>query len=363
MSDSDAACAEGKSPSALPSKYVVGIVIAVAVALLPVLGFLILVEREVSQYSTASFESCARKALAEGSYRRAIRICTGALKVGISRSDYWGKACLLRSKGLTSMGDFSKALDDMETTACVWTRSPFNASSEDFQEAGAFGVELAGKLLDVGDVEGARRAMSAGAFASGNPVSFLYEQAASLSESARKALWPEGPSVAFNPYGGISPLTFSALRGDVSRKLLGVEIKPNGGRGGAPCAILQLDAGAGNDNAFAVPANAKLSPKPFGLRLSIKHAVPADVKLALSFWFNRSYKTRLITDGAARDLGDGWTSIELQRDFLAECEAAAKKEGFDSSDGIINKIGFSLPAGPAVTCEVGKIEIFIPNAA
>jgi hypothetical protein len=148
-------------------KYVVGIWALLILLLLPVLAFIILAEREVSQYSTLTFESHVRKAIEERAFSRAVRICTGALKTGISRSDYWGKAYLLRAEAYAGEEQMGKAVDDLETSARQRSRSPYNATEEDFKEIARFGTDFGLRLLDAGDMAGARRVISAAAMGGG----------------------------------------------------------------------------------------------------------------------------------------------------------------------------------------------------
>jgi hypothetical protein len=174
-------------------KYVVGIWALLTLLLLPALAFIIMAEREVSQYSTLTYESHVRKAIETRAFSRAVRICTGALKTGISRSDYWGRVYLLRAEAYAGEERTANALDDLETSARLWSRAPFNATEEDFKETAKFGTDLGLRLLDAGDVAGARRAISSACMGSGHPVEYLHEQAAALPASVKRALWPDGP--------------------------------------------------------------------------------------------------------------------------------------------------------------------------
>ena len=344
-------------------KYVVGIWALLILLLLPVLAFVILAEREVSQYSTLTFESHVRKAIEERAFSRAVRICTGALKTGISRSDYWGKAYLLRAEAHAGEELTAKVLDDLETAARLWSRSPYNATEEDFKEITRFGTDFGLRLLDAGDMAGARRAISAAAMGSGYPVEYLHEQAAALPAPVKQALWPEGPCITIEGYGGEVPPQFTARANDQERKLLSTRIDESAGRDGGACAFLDLGpASTSGDSTFAIPVSIPVSEKPFALRLTLKEEPSASTKVMLVYWFDLARKSAATTDSASTDLGGGWKSFEIKRNFHEERVALAKREGYDPAGGVISSIGLSFAQGPAMKCWIGKIELFIPEA-
>ncbi len=348
--------------SVLPVKYVAAIVVLVSLAMLPFIFFLIHAEGEVSEFSTLLFKSRAEKAIESGSFDRAIRICTGALRVGISRSDYWGTAYFVRAKAHAGKKDFGKALDDIETAARLWSRAPYNASEQDRDEISAFGVEFCKEFVDGGDIAGALRAISAAAMGSCNPVDFLHRQSAGLPEQYRNALWPDGPFIVVEGYGGEQPPEFSSLTENSGRKLIASRIDSSGGREGRRCAVLELAAGSGGESICNFPVSIPLSDKPFAFRVAVKPEPECAAKLFVGYWFDYARKSDATNDGTVRDLGDGWRLIELKRDFFTERTAAAKKGGYDASGGVINRIGLSLPPGDALRCIVDRVELSIPQA-
>jgi len=344
-------------------KYVVGIWALLILLLLPVLAFIILAEREVSQYSTLTFESHVRKAIEERAFSRAVRICSGALKTGISRSDYWGKAYLLRAEAYAGEEQMGKAVDDLETSARQWSRAPYNATEADFKEIAKFGTDVGLRLLNAGHLAGAQRAISAAAMGSGHPVEYLHKQAAALPASAREALWPDGPCITIEGYGGEQPPEFTVRANDQERKLLSARIENGAGHDGGPCAYLDISAATTPaTSAFLVPATIPLSQKPFALRLTVKEDPPVPTQVFLIYWFDLARKSAVTSDSASTDLGGGWKRFEVKRNFYEERAAAAKKEGYDPVGGVINKTGLSFAQGPALKCWIGKIEMFIPEA-
>ncbi len=362
MARSDAAVPTEQAPFVLSLRYVGGIFVLMTLALLPVMAFLILTEREVSQYSTLTFESHVRKALDERASGRAVRICTGALRIGISRSDYWGKAYLLRAKAHAGEQNSGKALDDLETSARLWTEAPYNATEDDHAEIAAFGTKFARQLLDAGNAAGARRAISAAGMGSGNPVEYLHQQWAAWPAATRQALWPEGPCITAEGYGGADLPEFKPASDDQPRKLIGTRVEPSAGREGTPCAFLDLAAGSTGESVYTIAANIPLSEKPFALRVAVKQDPPGPAKVFLSYWFDSARRSAATTDTTSIDLGNGWNLFEIKRNFFEERTAFAKKEGYDPVGGVISRIGLSFPQGPAMRCWVDKIELFIPQA-
>ena len=347
----------------LPVKYVVAIWLVLTVLLVPFLAFLILAEREVSQYSTLTFESNVRKALDQRAFNRAVRICTGALKIALGRGDYLGKAHLLRARAYAGQQEMAKALDDLDTSARLWRRSPYNATLEDRKEIAGFGTELGLQLLDAGDVVGARRAISDAGSGSGRPVEYLYEQASVLPAPLKQTLWPEGPCIEIEGYRGEELSAFAASRNDQERKVLNARIEKSGGRDGGACAFLDLSAATNpGDSLYTIPISIPLSEKPFALRLALKEDPPEPVKIMLSYWFELARKSASTLDATNTDIGGGGKLFEIKRDFCEERAALAKSQGYDPAGGVINSIGVSFVQGPALRCWIDKVELYIPQA-
>ncbi len=345
----------------LPRTWVLALWLAVTAAIVPGMWFVVRAEREVSQYSTLTFESSAREALAAGDAARVVRVCTGALRSGIDRTDYWGKAQLLRAQGYAAQGKTEQAIADLETCAREWARSYYVPSDADRKEIRTAGTDLGIKLLEAGNVEAARRAISAAGTGSGKPVEYLYEEAVALSETQRKALWPEGPCIALEDFRGSRPPAFEAYLNEQGRKIADARVDPAGGMQQGPCAAFSLSEAA-KDGAswFGVPVYVPIAKQPFGVRVRYKSDPAVKTGIVAGYWFNAARRSDKSVETAAKDLGNGWKVCAIERYFAAEQAAIAQKAGFDPSDGIINRVSLSPARGPAVRYWVDSVEVYLP---
>jgi hypothetical protein len=361
MSKLDDAPTDDRRLRGLPFRYVAAIVVLLTLLMLPVMGFLLFTEREVSQYSTLTFESCARKAIENHEFAHAVRVCTGAFRVGIGRSDFWGKAYLLRAQAHARAQDNAAALADLDTAARLWSQAPYNATPELRNEIALFGTQFGLERLEAGDVSAALRAISDAAMGSGDPVEYLHAKAETFPEATKRALWPDGPCITVEGYGGEHPASFEAFEAGQSRKVLAARVDASGGRAGGPCEAVDLGEGGSGESIFTILVNIPVSPKPFALRAVFNEEPAGTAKLFVNYWFDFARRSASTTDAASVDLGDGWTRIEAKRDFFAERADFAKRERYDPAGGVINRIGLSFPPGPALRCRIDRIELFIPQ--
>jgi len=343
-------------------KHLLALWAVLTAAIIPAMLFIIAVEREVSQYSTLTFETYARQALGAADFARAIRICTGALKVGISRSDYWGKAYMLRAQAYACAGKTSEALSDLQTCARCWVRSYYFASEAERNEAAIFGTALGRALLESGDAAAARGAISAAGVASGRPVEYLYEQRAALSEAQRHALWSQAPYIVLEDFEGANPPLIEKAAEEQGRELVASHIEevasPEPGR----CAAFELSAATKPGKSwYGIPLYVPLSERPFAIRAAVKCEPAVEAGVVLAYWFEQAHKSASTSDAPSSDLGDGWKLYDIRRDFFAERAAYAKQVGYDPTGGIISRLSVGLEQGPAVRCWVSQIEIYISN--
>ena len=372
-------------PPPLARKHIAILWGVLLVALLPAMAFLIATEREISRYSTLTFEREARAALEAGDSARAIRICTGALRTSLERSDFWGLAYLLRAKAQAAAGDPLTAMANLEVTARHWAKHYYYPSAEQRQEAKEFGAALAKTLYESGDADVAGQALSLAGIASGHPVEFLYEQAATLDPAMKKTVWPEGPRLVIedfrDPAAGLNrvlsvtswfekpyiskkdledlqPPKFQVWAEEQGRSLV-QSTNSAATEGADTCAMFEVSESTKEGRSqYAIPVYIPISPKPFGLRAWVRERQPSNVGIALEYWFEFARKAALTVDDAGVDLGQGWRLIDIHRDFAAE----AKQKGSDPGGGIILRFGLGLKPGPANQYWVDRIELYIPPA-
>jgi len=362
-------------------KHIAGIWLACVLAVIAVMVFMISVEREVSQYSRLTFEQSARAALKAGEYSRAARICNGALRTGLGRSDYLGLALLLRAEALTGEEQSIPALDSLLSASRMWSKYYYYASAEQRQEAMEFGVGLGLRFLQVGDVNRARQAVSAAGICSGKPAGFLYEEGSRLERVVTRVLWPEGPCIALVEFKDLegpryAPWTRNIaedLRGpsftpwaeEQGRTLLITGIDATGGRNGGPCSTFEVsDSTKSGRSYYGIPVYIPLSERPFGIRVRFREKAPCAARVAIDYWFELARKAAVTysEEKDAKDVGDGWRQFDILRDFYAERKASAEKDGYDATGGVILRIGITLEPGPANQIWVDKIELFVPDA-
>ena len=364
MSVSDGIKSAASRQTPLNWKQIVLLWLVVTLALLPVMAFLMASEREVSQYSTLSFEAAARAALEAGDYGRAVRVCTGALRVGLDRSDYWGLAHLLRAQAQMGAGNLAEALTDLRTAARLWTAGYYTATPGSRAEAARVGSDLAERLVESGDVEAARHAVSAAGVCSGRPVDYLHEQAGALSSALKGALWPEGPCLVLEDFQGSDAPVFATRIDEQGRPPLRAQsdapLPGSTARGAA------LEVGASTKDGrtwYGVPAYIPLSTKSFALRVRVKEEQPSDLSVVVGYWFDLAHKSVDTPESKSTDVGGGWRVFDIRRDFYAERAAYAKKAGYDPEGGIINQINLSPKPGPANRYWIERIELYIPDTA
>jgi len=369
------------SGSVLTWKWIAGVWALVTLAVLGFMFFVMASVREVNQYSTLVFEQSAREALNAYNYSRAARICSGALRTGISqRNDYWGLAYLLRAEAEDGEDRPLPALSDLQASARLWGRKYYDyPSREQRQEAAKFGAELGLRLVESGDIPAARHAMSAAGICSGSPAAYLYEQNAKIAAGIKSSLWSEGPAVSlieFKDFEGPKHAWWTAHEAedllapnfvcwveDQGRTLQRSAIDATGSRDGGPCATFEVSPSTRNGRSYyCAKVHVPLYPKPFGVRIRAKSEVPSGFGVFLDFWFDRSKKSAPVPYTDGKDLGDGWREFDIYRDFYSERKAEAEKNGYDSTDGIISNIGLTLEPGPANRFWVDKLDLYITDA-
>ncbi len=336
-----------------------------SLVLIPGFHFIRLASLEVSQYQVSTFEAYAREAIAAGRHQRAIEFCTGALKSGVNRSDHHGKVFALRAQAYAGMNRLPQALTELESAAAFWTRRYFYATEEDREESAQFGEALGRRFLESDDAESALRAFSAAGMISGHPVEFLHALQKTLSPAEQTRVWgTEGPPRIFvNDFRNPDAARLEQVVEEQGRTLISAGQDPIERRQGAAAVLLELGQAQGEGRSwYSMDTYLPLSQKPFALRLHVKEDPPVGVAVVLGYWFESARQSATTLNREALEEKEGWKQYVIERDFYNERLAEANEKGYSVADGFINKIGISLPPGPAVRIWVSGVELYLPAA-
>ncbi len=345
----------------------VGLVVLAVVltlAILPGMGFARLIAREVSQYHASTYEVYAREALSAGKPAEALKICTGALKSSLGRSDHWGTAYLLRAKAYDALGDVPKLLEELNAAATFWGNKYYFASEDDRAEIKAFASEIGDKLLAAGQRDQALLAYSAAGSGGGEIIPYLYDLVERLDLAQRQTLWPEGP-----PY--LIARRFADAQFDAPVKVIDEQgrtldvagIDPTAVRNGLPSSLLSVTTGtAAGRSWYGIPVYVQLAERPFGVRVIARSEQDLPFGVDLGFWFETAQRSANVGEAAYETDALGWRVYTLQRSFYQEQLDQADEGGYLVSDGIVNRIILNLPQGPADRYWVNAVEVFLPGA-
>lgn len=354
-------------PAPSPPLGTVGLIVLAVVltlAILPGMWFARLIAREVSQYHASTYEVYAREALAGGRAADAVKICTGALKSSLGRSDHWGTAHLLRAKAHDQLGDLPKTLEEMNAAATFWSNKYYFATEDDRAEMQAFGTEVADRLLAEGKRDEALLAYSAAGTGGGEIVPYLYDLAARLDPAQQERLWPGGrPYLIARRFGDAAFDAPIKVIDEQGRTIEAAGIDPIEVRGGLSSSLLSVGAGgAAGRSWYGIPVYIPLAERPFGVRVVARseHDLPFGVDLG--FWFETAQRSANVGETAYTTEEAGWRVYTIQRAFYQEQLDQADEGGYLVSDGIINRIILNLPPGPADRYWVNAVEVFLPGA-
>lgn len=366
LDDAPAGVVETTPEPPLGWRGVLVLLVVVTLAILPAMGFARLIAREVSQYHASTYEVYAREALAAGRPADTVKICTGALKSSLGRSDHWGMAHLLRAKAYEALGDTTKMLDELNAAATFWGNKYYFARDEDRAEIEAFGSAAGDTLLGAGKTSEALLAYSAAGSGSGEVVGYLYDLAARLDPAQRGQLWPAGtPYLIARRFADPefdAPLKVVDEQG---RNVETARIDLTMVRAGMPSSLLGVSAGnAAGRSWYAVPVYIRLSERPFGVRVVARAEEDLPFGIDLGFWFETAQRSANVGEtNYSPDAAEGWRDYALQRDFYQEQLVQADQGGYLVSDGIINRVILNLPPGPANRYWLNAVEVFLPAGA
>lgn len=318
------------------------------------------VQQEVAPYHVNTFEPRARQALAAGEFRRALRICTGALESDtFGRSDHIGEAHLLRAKAYWAMGVPSDALADLEACAARWRDAPWDASGNDRGEVRAFGVELA-LALSAARPADALRALSAAARGSGEFADYLHQLNAELPDAVKRILWPEEPYLVVEDFETADVKPFVPLLETRGRTLFSSRLDETVAWKGRRSAAVDVgDPLREGESYYGTAVHIALSERPFALRLWMRERRPSSTHVRLAYWVETAQTSAGTVDGAACEIGEGWKLFDIRRDFHRERLAWAAKGHYDADGGLISSIMLAVEGG-ANTFWIDRIEVYLP---
>lgn len=270
-----------------------------------------------------------------------------------------GMALFARASELARVGDNAGALVAFEQSVEEWEARPWTVPEESRHRGRLFGKQLTLLSLEKGDAQQALRFLSAGARASGRPFSALREYHARLDAATRGALWPEAPYIVLCHWGAADaapPVFFGAAR-DVAHE---TQIEPVG-EGTEYWARVSVSSGEGRA-CFGIPAMVDLASGALGFRVRVRAEKPVPVSMAVRFWFPRAKREETYLSTSAELAGEQWTALTLEDDFLKYCYERSLAEGFDMSDGCIDRVGIAVATEPN-TYWLDEPEMYVPEAA
>ncbi|HPK00532.1 MAG TPA: hypothetical protein PKW60_13690 [Candidatus Hydrogenedentes bacterium] len=268
-----------------------------------------------------------------------------------------GMALFSRAADLARLGDTSGALAAFEQAVGEWEERPWSVPEEMRRRGRLFGKQLTLLSLENGDAAQALRSLSAGARASGRPVSALEELHARLDVAARDALWPESPFISLTSFiagNTPGPILFGAAENTVFE----VSIEPSGEMQ-SPCAVISVSSGEGRP-CFGLPAVVDLPSGTFGFRARVRADKPVPISMALRFWLPREKKELIYLPTAVHRVDSTWTWLAVEDDFLKYCYDGARAAGLDMSDAYIDRAGIAVPGEPN-TFWIDRLELYLPG--
>lgn len=312
---------------------------------------------EVAKYQVTTFEAASREALSRKDFAAALKYCNGSIKAGHGTSDHWGRVYTLRSVAYLGEGDLLRAADEVLLAGDFFTRRYYVAEEQDRRELPQLASAIGKRLLQVDDVPMSYAVFSAGAMASGRPVSALHALADGLTASERKALWGDGPPrVAINCFRDAKENVPRATVNEQGRSLaFTVDTVAN---------TASVVAGPSEKDGtcwISVPTYVPIEPLPFALRCRAHLPSLTSAEYVTGYWFESSRKSANTTEKSTRVNQEGWTVYDVRRDFNAERLAEANATGYSPTGGVINQLTLSLPPGGADTIELAPAELYIPK--
>ena len=268
-----------------------------------------------------------------------------------------GMALFSRATDLARLGDTAGALAAFEQAVEEWEERPWSVPEKKRRRGRLFGKQLTLLSLENGDAALARRALSAGARASGRPVSALEELHRRLDVPAREALWPESPFISLMSFDADTtprPMLFGAAENTVFE----VSIEP-AGEMEASCAAISVSSGEGRP-CFGLPTQVDLPSSTFGFRARVRVKTPVPISMALRFWLPREKTELVYLPTAVHRVDSTWSWLTVEDDFLKFCYDRARAAGLDMSDVYIDRVGIAV-AGEPNTFWIDRLELYLPG--
>jgi len=224
----------------------------------------------------------------------------------------------------------ARAMDRLEDwQAVAWALNRAKTPDEaDRKEAHEQAMLLGVKALQENAAPVALQAFSAGAVASGNPVSALYDLYDQLKEPERAVLWPDGNvSLVVESFEDYYATPFYPWRDSGKRPVTKNElVKDVALDGTQSCHLLLGEPAAEGVSWFVATLNIPLTDKPFVLRFYVRQMLESKtqgVVLAALPDDSVSVFTDSIPMGADKD---GWKCYELAKPLVLGASGFDKKE-------------------------------------
>lgn len=327
------------------------------VALLPLFLAADWAGSEVAKYQVTTFEAASREALSRKDFASALKYCNGSLKAGHGTSDHWGRVYTLRSVAYLGEGEIKRAADELLRAGDFFTRRYYVAEEQDRREIPQLASAIGKRLLQLDEAKLSYAVFSAGAMASGQPVSALYALADSLTASERSALWGEGqPRIAINSFRDAKENLPRATVNEQGRSMVfSVDPKEN---------LARAEVGASQKDGpcwISIATHVPIESRPFALRFRARYPSLPKAELLTGYWFEAARKSANTTDVSSRNNSEGWAVYDVRRNFSAERLAEANANGYSPEGGVINQLTLSLPTGSSDTIDLAPAELYIPK--
>jgi len=265
-----------------------------------------------------------------------------------------GTALLMRAQA-------TGALDDLEAVASLWFRRPDSATELGRGIAVALGRKEANARLESGDTQGALRAFSVAAQASGDPVGVFHE----VLERHRSDLWSETPYLVVNSfeYSYGEPLfPWSATSG---RSIEENGLSTDAPLDGSSSAFLKLSEPVREGRSWYLAQTAiPVGEHPFSIRFWFREAAPSPTKGVVLIKLPAA--NQLVYMGSPLtpiEEENGWKRVDVGVDIhrrLVDVEQA--RDQHDISGARVELVGLSIE-GPANDFWLDRLDIYLPDGA
>ncbi len=245
-------------------------------------------------------------------------------------------------------------------------------------EIDAVAVPLARKLAQTSQTDAALEVLSAAAIASGAPIAYLRSVLRRLEPEEIKALWPDNPYIVLVDFGRPANDRLDVFVNRQRRETVRWRSEPDAG--GSMRADFSASA---HDGLFILGWREHfmdMTPGASGLRVRIRMEKPAQVEFVVqvlgNLWENKPFEWLLrIPVPEAQE--DGWLYFDtgtVREDLVGALlfqygwarafdMHLARPTALDHARLRLGGMGFDMPAGPANSCWIDRIELYLPEGS